>query len=364
MQAVTTALATRLDTGSSHTTGERVGLRLAACAWCGSRRRVLTECRGGAMRDSCLRCGAEHARALETERERERSTGPAAAVAATRWVAHAGLAAARPGGAPTRETLGEVLRAGVDCVELDVCVTRDGALVLRHDARLAGGRRLSTLSLDDLRHRGCELLTLDEAVEVVGHRVPVLVDVKSRETATPLGRWLRHRRSLEVLGVCSDDRDVLVEMRRRVPAVPRWWSLPAVPGSRPEWAGAVVEVLAQRRGLRGLVPPLTDLGALARDRPLSREDFLHLACIPTRRWLPSQLPRLTAEVAPAGLAVAHGAITPALCAAAERLGLLMAAWTVNRVGLARQVLRCGVRIINSDRVVPLRLALANPHRHS
>ncbi len=139
-----------------------------------------------------------------------------------------------------------------------------------------------------------------------------------------------------MLGVCSDDREVLVELRRRAPAMPRWWSLPAVPCSRPEWAGAVAEVLAQRRGLRGLVPPLTDLGTLARDRPLCREDLLHLAAIPTRRWLPTQLPRLSADVAPAGVAVAHGAITPALCAAAERLGLLMAAWTVNRAGLARQ----------------------------
>ena len=344
--------------GVAHTASEPLRLRLSACPWCGSRRRTLDECRGGAVRDSCLRCGAEHPRALETEREPAREVPRAAVAAATRWVAHAGLAAARPGGAPTRETLAEVLRAGVDCVELDVCVTRDGALVLRHDARLAGGRRLSSVPLDELRRRDHEQLTLDEAVDVVGGRVPLLVDVKSRETATPLGQWLRRRRGLDVLGVCSDDREVLVEIRRRAPAVPRWWSLPAVPCSRPEWAGAVVEVLAQRRGLRGLVPPLTDLGVLARDRPLCREDLLHLAVIPTRRWLPGQLPRLIAEVAPAGLAVAHGAVTPALCAAAERLGLQMAAWTVNRIGLARQVLRCGVQIIISDRVVPLRLALA------
>jgi glycerophosphoryl diester phosphodiesterase len=358
MHSVTSTLATPMHETPSFTIDEPLGLRLSACPWCGSRRRALAECRGGRVRDCCLRCGAEHTRVLETEREPTGGACAPVAMAATRWVAHAGLASARPGGAPTRETLAEVLRAGVDCVELDVCVTHDGALVLRHDARLASGRRLSSVSLEELRRRGHDLLTLDEAAEVVAGRVPVLVDVKSRETATPLALWLRRRRGLDVLGVCSDERDVLVEMRRRAPAVPRWWSLPAVPGSRPEWAGAFVEVLAQRRGLRGLVPPLADLGTLARDRPLSREDLLQLAAIPTRRWLPGQLPRLAAEVAPAGLAVAHGAVTPALCAAAERLGLLLAAWTVNRVGLARQVMRCGVQIIISDRVVPLRLALA------
>ncbi|HEX3605003.1 MAG TPA: glycerophosphodiester phosphodiesterase [Candidatus Dormibacteraeota bacterium] len=354
---MSTTLATPLDVPHLHA-GD--GLRLTACVWCGSRRHELVETAGGVLRDSCLRCGAEHRRILDTESDVPADAPSAAAVAATRWVAHAGLAASRPGGAPTRETLAEVLRAGVDCVELDVCVTADGALVLRHDSRLSTGRRISTLAMAELRHRGHDLLTLDEATEMVAGRVPLLVDVKSRETATPLATWLRGHRSLDVLGVCSDDREVLVELRRGAPAMPRWWSLPAVPTTSPEWAGAVVEVLAQRRGLRGLVPPLTDLGTLARDRPLCREDLLHLAAIPTRRWLPTQLPRLSADVAPAGVAVAHGAITPALCAAAERLGLLMAAWTVNRAGLARRVMRCGVRIIISDRVVPLRHALSAP----
>jgi glycerophosphoryl diester phosphodiesterase len=357
MNGVTSTLAARLDEQAAFTVEER-GLRLAACTWCGSRRRALDELGGGRMRDSCLRCGAEHRRVLETERGVAGDDCTRATVAATRWVAHAGLAAARPGGEPTRETIQEVLRADVDCVELDVCVTSDGALVLRHDARLATGRRVSTVPFDELRRRGHDVLTLDDATEMVAGRVPLLIDVKCREVATPLARWLRQRRGLEVLGVCSDDRAVLVELRRGVPTVPRWWSLPAIPATSPEWAGAVVEVLAQRRGLRGLVPPLSEIGRLARDRPLCRQDLFHLAAIPTRRWLPSQLPRLAADVAPAGIAVAHGAITPALCAAAERLGLVMAAWTVNRVGLARQVLRCGVQIIISDRVVPLRLALA------
>jgi glycerophosphoryl diester phosphodiesterase len=315
------------------------------------------------VRDRCLRCGAEHRRVLETEREPVVSGVSSATVAtAPRWVAHAGLAAGRPGGAPTRETLAEVLRAGVDCVELDLCATRDEVLVLRHDVRLAPGRPVATVSLAELRRLGHDLLTLDEAVELVAGRVPLLVDVKCREVTAPLVRWLRQRRSVDVLGVCSDEGEVLVELRRRVAGVPRWWSLPAIPASSPEWMWALRDVLAQRRGLRGLVPPLADIGALARDRPWCREDLFHFAAIPSRRSLPGQLPRLTDEVAAAGLAVAHGAITPALCAAAERLGLLVAAWTVNRVGLARQVMRCGVQIIISDRVVPLRLALAATRR--
>jgi glycerophosphoryl diester phosphodiesterase len=335
------------------------GVRLAACAWCGSRRHVLDEMRGR-VHDHCLRCGAEHVRTLVTEPVSAIGGGVAAAARVTRWVAHAGLAANRPGGAPTRETLAEALRAGVDCLELDVCVTREGTLVLRHDARLRTGRhrRLAALTLDELTRRGHRLLTLDEAADVVGDRVHLLVDVKGREVTGPLAHWLCRRRGVEVLGVCSDDREVLGELRRRAPRVPRWWSLPVIPTSSPQWVRTVLEVLVERGGVRGLAPPVADIRALMRDRPWCREDLLHLAAIPTRRRLPAQLPRLADEVAAAGVAVAHGAITPALCAAAERMRLSLAAWTVNRVGLAREVMRCGVQIIISDRVVPLRLALA------
>jgi glycerophosphoryl diester phosphodiesterase len=362
MHDVATTLVTPLETMPPSAVEAWEGRRLIACPACGSRLRNLGETRG-CIRDHCLRCGAEHARTLATETDMavaphvERAPG-ADGPGPMRWVAHAGLAVDRPGGAPTRETLAEVLRAGVDCVELDVCVTHDEALVLRHDPRLRTGRRLVTLTLAELRRRGHSVLTLDDAAEMMAGRVPVLIDVKSRGVTGPLTRWLRRRRQLDVLGICSDDRDVLAELREGAPRVPRWWSLPAIPASSPQWAGAVVDVLVQRRGLRGLALPLADLRALARDRPWGRSDLLHLAAIPARRGLPAQLPRLTDEVAAAGLAVAHGAVTPALCAAAQRLGLVLAAWTVNRVGLARQLRRCGVQIIISDRVVPLRLALA------
>ncbi|MGH7747182.1 MAG: glycerophosphodiester phosphodiesterase, partial [Candidatus Dormibacteria bacterium] len=85
---------------------------------------------------------------------------------------------------------------------------------------------------------------------------------------------------------------------------------------------------------------------------------LHLAALPLRRDLPGHLPRLSGEVGAAGVVVAQHAISPELCQAARRLGLPVAAWTVNRLEAAREVMRCGVGIIVTDRVVPLRLGLA------
>jgi len=89
-----------------------------------------------------------------------------------------------------------------------------------------------------------------------------------------------------------------------------------------------------------------------------RGELLHLAAIPARRELPLHLPALVREVAAAGVVVAHQAISPELCRTAQRLRLPVAAWTVNRVDAARRVMRCGVEIIVTDRVVPLRLGLA------
>src|SRR5437588_11633881 len=100
-----------------------------------------------------------------------------------RWIAHAGLAASEPGGAPTRETLAEAVRIHVDWIELDVRVSRDGRLVVRHGPRLPSGHRVEELTAAEVRARGGAVLSLDEAVEVVGGRVPVVLDLKGPSVA-------------------------------------------------------------------------------------------------------------------------------------------------------------------------------------
>src|SRR5215472_12986481 len=106
-----------------------------------------------------------------------------------RWVAHAGLGIRRPGGAPDARTLIEAVRLRVDRVELDVCATADGRLVLRHDECTAGEVPLSTLRLAELRWLEPHLLTLDEGLEHLGD-MAVLLDVKTEATAPVLSRWL------------------------------------------------------------------------------------------------------------------------------------------------------------------------------
>src|SRR4029077_7957509 len=115
--------------------------------------------RGATLRGGCLGCGlvVEDVVAGTGVHPGDVTRPP------MRWIAHAGLGATHPGGTPTRASLHRAVLIGVDGVELDVCVTRDQQLVLRHEVRLPGRDRVRDLSLTELRQRRPETLTLSEA---------------------------------------------------------------------------------------------------------------------------------------------------------------------------------------------------------
>lgn len=74
------------------------------------------------------------------------------------------------------------LAAGVDRIECDVRRSRDGLLVLVHDHQLPNGdgrgTEVASLLLAELRHLIPDLLLLDDLIEEVGGRVPLMLDVK------------------------------------------------------------------------------------------------------------------------------------------------------------------------------------------
>jgi hypothetical protein len=176
--------------------------------------------------------------------------------------------------------------------------------------------------------------------------------------ALALARWLARRRDHGAFAVSGYVLDDLLELRRRAPRIARWRSLPGRPSGASPWLSTVVGMLCRRRDPRGFLPIAASVLSAARSPGVRRDELLHTAAILWRRDMPLHLPRLCQEVDAAGVVVAHRAITPELCEAAARLRIPVAAWTVNRVEAARQVLRCGAGIIVSDRVVPLRLGLA------
>ncbi len=186
----------------------------------------------------------------------------------------------------------------------------------------------------------------------------MVLDLKGPAVARVLAGWLARRRDPEAFAVSGDVEGDLLELRRRAPRVPRWRSLPGIPSGASPWIRTVAGVACRRRDPRGLAPLASGVLSAARAPRQRRIELLHLAALPWRRDLPVHLARLSGEVAAAGVVVAHRAVSPELCDAAARLRLPVAAWTVNRLEAVHQVMRCGVGIIVTDRVVPLRLGLA------
>ncbi len=284
------------------------------------------------------------------------------------WIGHSGLAGSRPGAGPSGETLDAAARLELDWLELDVCATLGGVLVLRHHSRLPGGRPVHGLSVADLRRLEPDVLTLTEAAEQLEGRVPLLIDVKSPRVVGPLADWLASHRGSGVFAVCSESRDALEYLRERLPWVPRWRSLTVLgrftaesvppllrPLLRDMFPGAVWTAADDLAGL-GSELASAWIALLGSDQVGER---MRRAMAATQRDdLPRHLAGLGSEVAAAAISVDHWAITPGLCEAAHALGLTVAAWTVNRIELARDLVGCGVDFITSDDVATVRAAVA------
>lgn len=102
----------------------------------------------------------------------------------------------------TKPSITAALALPLDGIELDVRLTKDGKLIVMHDAhtgRLAKERRfIFDSSLADLQSltliNGEHLLSLDEALQLIGSRMPVTIDVKDRGVSQELARTLaRHQ---------------------------------------------------------------------------------------------------------------------------------------------------------------------------
>ena len=240
-----------------------------------------------------------------------------------RFIGHAGLAAGRPGGTPTRQTLAVAEQLRVDWIEIDVCCAADGTLLLRHDLTLPSGRQVRSLDAAQVRREDPEALTADEAAEILEQPAmpQVLVDLKDARDAHAVGLWLGTRPSPQRWAVCSDDPQALRALRDTAPGIERWLGVPRVIQDRAE--------------------PIRRITAMA-----------------LRSLLPGRLDRLVTEVGAAALTVDRWAITPALVARAHELRLPVAAWTVNAAPLARRMAAQGVDLLTTDHPAEMRAALA------
>ncbi|MGP3988278.1 glycerophosphodiester phosphodiesterase [Streptomyces sp. 3N207] len=139
-------------------------------------------------------------------------------------VGHRGVMGVEP-----ENTLRSFVRAereGLDVVELDLHLSKDGELVVMHDADVArttdGSGPISDFTLAELREldagQGERVPVFDEVVDAVGS--PLQAEIKDRAAARVLAETIVRRGLQERVTVISFHAEALRETREHLPDIP------------------------------------------------------------------------------------------------------------------------------------------------
>lgn len=241
-----------------------------------------------------------------------------------RIVAHRGASEQAP-----ENTLSAFRRAwelGVECVELDVHVTKDGQVVVMHDAttkRIGGrDRKIADQTLAELREldvggwkspafRGERIPTLGEVLATVPQGRTLFVEIKSGpETIPAIARAIEAgdpRPRGAKLALQGFDAKTLVAFAAAVPDAPAFWTV---------------------------------------DPPVDDSDKEHPIPLPYPRSVVEDAKRHGFP----GLALFFGSVTDELLADAAKANLEIDVWTINEAPeLAKWTSRSGIRWIETDR---------------
>jgi glycerophosphoryl diester phosphodiesterase len=141
-------------------------------------------------------------------------------------IAHRGASAEAPEN--TLAAFRRALALGVDGIELDVQVTRDGVPVVFHDStlvRLTGRRgRIAEFTRRELRGfrvRGGAIPALAEVLELTRDRCVVEVELKRGTPVASVVESIRRARAGHAVILASFERKLVAEARLRAPHIPR-----------------------------------------------------------------------------------------------------------------------------------------------
>lgn len=136
-------------------------------------------------------------------------------------------------GADPRAALEAASALGVEYVEIDVQVCADGVLVVRHDdhVRAGGrGRHLRELTSAELRQVDGDLLTLVDALALVGGRAGIHLDLKARSRRGDVGEPVEVRAVRATLDAAPVERVVVTSLSVHSVRVVRDWADAEAPG--------------------------------------------------------------------------------------------------------------------------------------
>lgn len=229
-------------------------------------------------------------------------------------VGHGGAGDFFPGN--SRQSIEKALEIGVDRVEIDVQRAARDQLVLVHDdeVRINGKKvRVRTLEPADIRAALDGFLTLDEAIELIGTRASLLIDMKSPGYESLVAATIHKTGNASTTIVSSTYA----------------WSLRAVKRAEPGVAIGLstghISTVMRRNALitatSGVMAAVTPLPLIATARVIDADHLMLNYRICTRRF------------------VRH----------AHRHGLSVYAWTVNHPKAIRRQIENGVDGIISNR---------------
>lgn len=149
-------------------------------------------------------------------------------------IAHRGASAECPEN--TMKAFECTLAIGVDAIEMDLLMTKDGHLVVRHDDLIRVGREwryVHELTWEDLQKidvgEGERVPSLKEVFDRFYGRIPLFLDLKSYGLAPILSKFLSGRKATERVHVTSFLHSEISEMGRLYPNVGRSIIFTALP---------------------------------------------------------------------------------------------------------------------------------------
>jgi glycerophosphoryl diester phosphodiesterase len=147
-------------------------------------------------------------------------------VACPLFIAHRGASAEAPEN--TLAAFRRALALGVDGIELDVQMTRDGVPMVFHDTslvRLTGRRgRIAQFTRRELREfhvRGETIPALTEVLALTRDRCVVQVELKRDTPVAPVVEAIRRSRAGDAVILASFEPKLVAEARVRAPPIPR-----------------------------------------------------------------------------------------------------------------------------------------------
>jgi len=127
----------------------------------------------------------------------------------------------------TLKAFEKAIEHGVDQVELDLRVTKDGVVVLNHNQDVtdpAGNKLpLKTHTFEELRVHKPDLITFESFLESVGHKTHLLLDIKPHEPVQPIATIIQTQLTAgwpaSTFSIGSFDQSILRAMHRAFPDI-------------------------------------------------------------------------------------------------------------------------------------------------